>query len=167
MKKGLKITLFCFSCLTLISWDRATKDLAKEHLKNQPTLSYLHDTFRLQYIENTGAALSFGDNLPKAVSFWLLSVLPLAALVIAFVYVIKNAKRFSFSKMSAFALIIAGGLGNIIDRLAFDRHVSDFMNIGFQNIRTGIFNFADVCVTTGAILLLFFYRKKTTSASYQ
>ena len=55
-------------------------------------------------------------------------------------------------KMSAFALIIAGGLGNIIDRLLFDRHVSDFMNIGIQNIRTGIFNFADVCVTAGAIV---------------
>lgn len=167
MKKSLKILLFCLSCLMLISWDRATKDLAKEHLKNESTLSYLHDTFRLQYIENTGAAMSFGDNLPKPVSFWLLSVLPLVALVIAFGYVIKNAKCFSFSKMSAFALIIAGGLGNIIDRLVFDRHVSDFMNIGFQNIRTGIFNFADVCVTTGAILLLFVYRKKASPASYQ
>ena len=166
MKKGLKVFLFCFSCLTLISWDRATKNLAKEHLLNKEPVSYLHDTFRLEYIENTGAAMSFGDNLPKAVSFWLLSILPLLFLLIAFVFVVKNAKSFSFPKLSAFALIIAGGLGNIIDRLLFDRHVSDFMNIGFQNIRTGIFNFADVCVTTGAILLIFLYRKKTSSLSY-
>ena len=167
MKKGLKIFLFCLSCLTLISWDRATKNLAKEKLMNKEPVSYLHDTFRLEYIENTGAAMSFGDSLPKAASFWLLSILPLVFLLIIFVYVIKNAKSFSFPKMSAFALIIAGGLGNIIDRLLFDRHVSDFMNIGFENIRTGIFNLADVCVTMGAIVLMFVYRKKTQSSSYK
>ncbi len=166
MKKGLKVFLFCFSCLTLISWDRATKNLAKEHLMNKEPVSYLHDTFRLEYIENTGAAMSFGDNLPKAVNFWLLSILPLLFLLIAFVFVVKNIRNFSFPKLSAFALIIAGGLGNIIDRLLFDRHVSDFMNIGFQHIRTGIFNFADVSVTIGAILLIFVYRKNTSSLSY-
>ena len=167
MKKNLKIILFCLSCLTLISWDRATKSLAKEHLMNKEPVYYLHDTFRLEYIENTGAAMNFGDHLPKAVSFWLLSVLPLSFLLIAFAYVIKNVKNFNFLKLSAFVLIIAGGLGNIIDRLLFDRHVSDFMNIGIQNIRTGIFNFADVCVTAGAIVLLFAYRKTTQASTYQ
>ena len=60
-----------FAC---ISCDRVTKDLAKERLKNQPPVSYFHDTVRLEYVENTGAALSLGDNLPKSVSFWLLSI---------------------------------------------------------------------------------------------
>ena len=45
---------------------------------------------------------------------------------------------------------------NIIDRILFDRHVTDFMNLGIQNIRTGIFNVADICVTAGAIGLLLF-----------
>ena len=160
MKKWLKIFLFCLTCLTFISWDRTTKDLAKEHLMNKEPVSYLHDTFRLQYVENTGAAMSLGDNLPKALSFWLLSIVPLVVLLLSFAYVIRNANKFSFLKMSVFALIIAGGLGNVIDRLLFDRHVTDFMNIGFNNIRTGIFNFADVCVTAGAIGLLLIYRKK-------
>ena len=66
--------------------------------------------------------------------------------------------------MAAFALIIAGGLGNIIDRLLFDRHVSDFMMIGFNNIRTGVFNFADVCVTTGVVVMIFLFRKKEIPA---
>ena len=164
MKKGLKIFLFCLICLTFISWDRATKDLAKEHLKNKEPVSYLHDSFRLVYVENTGAAMSLGDGLPKAASFWLLSVLPLLFILILVVYIIKNAENFSFPKISAFALIIAGGIGNIIDRLLFDRHVSDFMNIGYKNIRTGIFNFADVCVTAGAIALVLLYRNKKISS---
>ena len=164
MKKGLKIFLFCLICLTFISWDRATKDLAKEHLKNKEPVSYLHDSFRLTYVENTGAAMSLGDGLPKAASFWLLSVFPLLFILILVVYIIKNAENFSFPKISAFALIIAGGIGNIIDRLLFDRHVSDFMNIGYKNIRTGIFNFADVCVTAGAIALVLLYRNKKMSS---
>jgi signal peptidase II len=63
--------------------------------------------------------------------------------------------------MASFALLFSGGIGNIIDRLLYDRHVPDFMNIGINNIRTGIFNFADVCVTVGVIsLLLISYREK-------
>ncbi len=160
MKRWVKVSLFCLSCLTFISWDKATKDMAKEHLKRQEPVSYLHDTFRLEYVENTGAAMSLGDNLPKTISFWLLSILPLGFLSMLFVYVVINVGKFSFLKMSVFALLIAGGFGNVIDRLLFDRHVTDFMNIGFGNFRTGIFNFADVCVTAGAVGLIFLHRKK-------
>jgi signal peptidase II len=165
MKKWLKIFLFCLSSLTLVSWDRATKDLAKDHLKDKEPVSYFHDTFRLEYVENTGAAMSLGDRLPKTVSFWLLIILPLTFLSFLFLFAIKKSKEFRFIKMFAFALIFAGGVGNIIDRLLFDRHVTDFMNIGLNNMRTGIFNFADVCVTTGAIFLIVLFSNKKTKAS--
>ncbi|MBL0358955.1 MAG: signal peptidase II [Chitinophagaceae bacterium] len=163
MKKGMKILLFCLSSLTLISWDRASKELAKEHLKDKATLSYFHDTIRLQYVENTGAAMGFADDLPKQLSFWLLSMAPLALLLGMSGYVIKNSDKMNGAKMAAFTLIIAGGLGNIYDRIVFDRHVTDFMNIGINDLRTGIFNFADVCITAGAILLLASYRNKNTA----
>ncbi len=160
MKRGMKILLFCLSSLVLISWDRASKELAKEHLMDKAPQTYFHDTFRLQYVENTGAALSIGDNLPKAASFWLLSILPLALLLFMSGYAIKHSGEMSTSKLASFALIVAGGLGNIYDRIVFDRHVTDFMNIGIGDLRTGIFNFADVCVTAGAILILVSYKKK-------
>jgi signal peptidase II len=163
MKKGMKILLFCLSSLALISWDRASKELAKEHLKDKAPVSYFHDTFRFQYVENTGAALSLGDNLPKAASFWLLSILPLAFLLVMSGFAIKHSNEMSRMKLFAFALIISGGLGNIYDRIVFDRHVTDFMNMGIGDLRTGIFNFADVCVTAGAIMLLVSYRKKVVA----
>ncbi len=163
MKSGMKIMLFCFTSLTLISWDRASKEMAKEHLKDKATISYLNDGFRLEYAENTGAALSLGDNLSRSASFWLLSMLPLAFLLVAFVYVIKNSDKMSLLKLFSFVLIIAGGLGNIFDRIVFDRHVTDFMILSFKNIHTGIFNFADVYVTLGAILLLLSYRKNNVA----
>lgn len=160
MKKRIKILLFCFSCLTLVSWDRATKDLAKTHLKNQEQRSYLQDTFRLTYTENTGAAMSMGDGLPDTIAFWVLGILPLVFLGGMIVYVIIKAKRLSLSAVIVFSLIIAGGIGNITDRLLFNRRVTDFMNIGYKNIRTGIFNFADVWIFIGVIGLLIIYSKK-------
>ena len=165
MKRWIKILLFCLSSLTLISWDRVTKNLAKEHLANKEGISYFHDTFRLEYVENTGAAMSMGDSLSKTLSFWLLSILPLLFLVGLFFYAIKKSQKLRFLKMVPFVLVFAGGLGNIFDRLFFDRHVTDFMNIGFQNIRTGIFNFADVFVTAGVICFFVFYRDKRLNAA--
>ena len=160
MKNCIKIFLFFLASFVFIGCDRVTKDLAKEHLMNKETVSFFHDTFRLEYVENTGAALNLGDNLPKKTSFWLLSMLPLAFLLILFAYAIKNMNNLSFLKIFSFALIVAGGIGNIIDRILFDRHVADFMNVGIENLRTGIFNFADVCVTSGAILVIFLYGAK-------
>ena len=160
MKNWLKIFLFCFLSIAFIGCDRATKDLAKEHLKDKATITYFHDTFRLQYVENTGAAMGLGDNLSKQMSFWLLSILPLCFLAGLFFYTINHAPGMGFRRMVSLALIFSGGIGNIIDRLLFDRHVTDFMNFGIQNFRTGIFNMADVCVTAGAIGLLLFFRDK-------
>jgi signal peptidase II len=160
MRPWLKMCLFCTSSFIFIGCDRITKDLAREHLMNKPPISYFHNTIRLVYVENTGAAMSFGDNLPKAASFWLLSMFPLVFLLLLSGYTIRYSKEMHFPKIFSFALIISGGLGNIIDRILYDRHVTDFMNLGIQNIRTGIFNFADVCVTAGAIGLILFYRDK-------
>jgi len=160
MKNWLKIFLFCFISLVFIGCDRITKDLAKQHLMYRTPKSYFHNTVVLEYVENTGAALSLGDNLSKTVSFWLLSMLPLAFLLILFVYTIIKIREFSTLKLLALSLIIAGGIGNIIDRIFFDRHVTDFMNVGISNIRTGIFNVADMCVTAGVIAFLFTYREK-------
>jgi signal peptidase II len=158
MRVRTKILLFCIISVAFLSCDRVTKNLAKTHLMNKPEISYFHDTFKLEYAENTGAALSLGDGLPKAISFWLLSIMPLALMAALLVYTIKNSAKMSWMKTASLALIFAGGMGNVIDRLFFDRHVTDFMNMGIMSLRTDIFNVADVAVTAGAISLLVFYK---------
>jgi signal peptidase II len=160
MKTWGKILLFCVVCTTLIGCDRVTKQYAKDHLMNNPPKSYFHDTFILEYAENTGAALSFGDNLPQATSFWLLAILPLLVMVALFIYVVKQINNFTWFKLFGLTLILAGGLGNIIDRIIYDRHVTDFMNMGIGDFRTGIFNVADVCITAGVIALFIAYNSK-------
>jgi signal peptidase II len=118
-------------------------------------------------VENTGAALSLGDDLPRNVSFWLLSVVPLMLLLGLFIYVIMHLGSFRFLKLLSFSMIIAGGLGNIIDRLLYDRHVTDFMNMGISSLRTGIFNVADIYVTAGVIGLLISYNNSENKGLIQ
>ena len=158
MKNRFKTVLFCMISFALISCDQVTKKLAKSHLMDQEPASYFHDTFRLEYVENTGAALSLGAGLPKPYNFVLLSIIPLLFLLALFVYAIININEFNLTRLLAFSLIFAGGIGNIIDRILHDRHVTDFMNLGIQNLRTGIFNVADVCITAGVIGLFISYK---------
>lgn len=165
MNKWYKISFFCILSFTFIGCDRVTKTLAREQLTNNKIISYFHDTFRLEYIENTGAALGFGENLSKNASFWLLSAFPLVCLLLLFAYTIHRSEEMSLSKMSCLALIFAGGVGNIIDRIFFDRHVSDFMNIGILDLRTAIFNFADVYITVGVIAFILLYRTRSSSSA--
>ena len=167
MKNRLKLLLFCVSSIVLIGCDQVTKHIAKEHLMFHAPITYLHNTVILEYAENTGAALSLGENLSKTMSFWVFSVVPLLCLIALFIYVVRKIDGFSRLKMYSFALILAGGLGNIIDRIWHDRHVTDFMNVGIGSLRTGIFNVADMCVTAGVIglVIISFTEKKHENAT--
>ena len=106
MKNWIKVLIFCVSCTVFIGCDRVTKVIAKDNLVYGEPISYFHDTFRLQYVENTGAALSMGDSLPKVVSFWLLSMFPLAVLIALFIYVITRLNKMNRIMLFSFSLII-------------------------------------------------------------
>ncbi len=58
-------------------------------------------------------------------------------------------------RIVALTLLAASGLGNLIDRLAYDGRVTDFLNMGFHSLRTGIFNVADLVGVIGVAILLF------------
>jgi len=154
MKRWIKILLFCSTAFVFVGCDHITKELAKEHLKNKASVSWFNNSLKLIYAENTGAAYNLGEHLSKSMSFWLLSILPLCVLCMLFVYAIRKSGEMKVLKLFAFALIIAGGIGNIIDRMLFDRHVTDFMHISLLGLNTAIFNFADVYITLGALLFL-------------
>ena len=52
--------------------------------------------------------------------------------------------------------MLAGGIGNLIDRIFFENGVIDFLNVGVGNWRTGIFNVADMAIMVGVFCMLFF-----------
>ena len=57
--------------------------------------------------------------------------------------------------VTAWCMMLSGGIGNLWDRIVHDGRVIDFMNVGLGGLRTGIFNVADLCITVGVVLLLF------------
>ena len=151
MKKlpALLIVLFI-----LILLDQSTKYIAKHYLEGQGVYSFIGDTFRLVYSENTGAFLGLGSSLPEHIRTLIFSVLVAFFLLAFLVYIIKSSS-ISKNGVIAGALIISGGLSNLIDRLVNNGAVIDFMNMGIGSLRTGIFNVADMAIMLGALLLIF------------
>jgi signal peptidase II len=137
--------------LATMACDRITKQIAADTLASAPTRSYLSDTLRLDYAENTGAFLGIGSNWPPAVRTALFSIGNGVLLLVLTVLTMRLHWQRAASLGLAF--FVAGGLSNLIDRVAYGK-VIDFMNVGIGPVRTGIFNVADVAITIGALLVI-------------
>ena len=133
--------------------DQVTKVIARDALQGQPTQSFLGDTFRLTFIENHGAFLGMGGSLPPMARTAIFTVF-VSLLLVGFLVWIWRTPALSRLTIVAAALIIGGGIGNLIDRITNNGGVADFLNMGIGSLRTGIFNVADVWIVIGAGLLL-------------
>ena len=133
-----------------IGCDRVSKRLATEVLADAPGRSFLADTVRLEYAENTGAFLSLGAEWPAA---WRTLVFGVGNGVLLLAMTVAAMRlQWPRTALVGLTLFIAGGASNLIDRLA-SGHVVDFMNVGIGPVRTGIFNVADVAILVGAALV--------------
>src|SRR5437868_5406345 len=155
-KKTLRRPLEISSIIVVsVILDQVTKWLAIGSLKGNAPLAYLGNFFRLEYAENSGAFLSLGARLPEQVRFWILTVMVGIFLVVCLGYLISNRNLNHLSTV-ALSLVAGGGISNFLDRLLRDNgRVVDFMNMGVGNLRTGIFNVADVAIMVGVGLLTF------------
>jgi signal peptidase II len=139
-----------FSCIGCDQW---TKSLATEHLRQAPAMSFLGDTLRIQYAENPGAFLGAGSQLSPSTRFAILVVVNalFLGLIAGLVILKRPAGRWQHL---AVVLLLAGGIGNLIDRLFHNGLVIDFLNVGIGPLRTGIFNVADMAIMTGFGILI-------------
>jgi len=131
--------------------DLVTKVIAARTLAGAPT-SLLGDTIRLSFVMNPGVFLSLGHALSPAMRFGLFVVGVGAVLLVLLVLTLRDS-RFRAPEVIAVAAIIGGGIGNLVDRVAYGS-VRDFMNVGIGPLRTGIFNVADMAITFGGIALI-------------
>jgi signal peptidase II len=148
-------TFLCFVIPVIIA-DQITKALAKNALGTGRVFTYLGGMIRLQYAENPGAFLGMGSNLPPLWRTIAFSVLPFVLLAILAASVLRAPETNRIS-ISGAALVFGGGLGNLVDRILFQGMVTDFALISVGPLRTGIFNVADIAITTGVLLLIFFH----------
>jgi lipoprotein signal peptidase len=139
----------------LVLLDQLTKAAAGSRLKGQPDYPLLADILEFSYLENTGAA--FSSFLGKQGFLITLTSLVMLFLLVKYVQ-IPEGKHYLPMHLSLL-LIISGGIGNLIDRVA-NGYVIDF--IYFVPIDFPKFNVADCYVTVGMALLCivcFFYYK--------
>ena len=150
--KRARFLLAVLIVITGVGCDQATKQIAAQQLRGTPPISFMHDLVRLQYAENQGAFLGLGNSLSPELRFWLLTVATAVLLLGLAIFLIVQWQlpRLSFIALSC---VLAGGLGNMIDRLVHDGSVIDFLNLGLGSLRTGIFNIADIAITGGVVLL--------------
>jgi len=166
MKKNApRVFVIVFVISMNIGCDQSTKYLAKKYLSPSNYIQVIDDYVVLHYAENKGGFLSLFSSLPYVVRVIVLSIIPSIFLVLITYYVLSN-KEMSLLYAVALCSIIGGGLSNIADRFNND-YVIDFMNIGFGNIRSGIFNFADLSIMLGSflVLLLTFARGRKEKAT--
>ena len=137
--------------VTTIGCDRVTKHFAAESLAGEPRQSFLADTVRLEYVENSGAFLSLGADLPPAVRTAIFTVGN--SLILIGTIILAVRRHWTGTELFGLGLVFAGGASNLADRIARGS-VIDFMNVGLGTLRTGIFNVADVAIMVGVLVLV-------------
>lgn len=150
--KRARLLLALFILMSGVGFDQVTKQIAAQQLRGSPPLSFLGDTVRLHYAENRGAFLGLGNRLSPELRFWILTVATAVLLVGLSVFLMLqwNTGHLSFLALS---FVLAGGIGNMLDRVFHDGRVIDFLNLGLGPLRTGIFNVADIAISGGVVVL--------------
>jgi signal peptidase II len=176
MAKGKKYLVFLLIIVLGVALDQITKVVATANLYatcNDESPNWdpsncpydPHALFTWTHIYNDGAFLSLGATWSPTMRLIVLTILPGLLLIGVMVFMLRSDKVRSLDVV-IFALIAAGGLGNIIDRILAGK-VVDFMFMNFGFAHTGIFNVADLYIVVGVglfILAAIFSRTKKTEA---
>ena len=130
--------------ILLIGIDQLIKNWALNVLRYKGAISVIENVFNLTYVENRGAAFGLFQN--NQIIF---IVVALIASIVG-LYALHSKKINSKIFKTSIMLIIAGALGNLIDRIRLD-FVVDYFDFVF--IWNYVFNLADCFIVVGTILL--------------
>ncbi|MBR2040895.1 MAG: signal peptidase II [Oscillospiraceae bacterium] len=129
--------------VVLIAVDQMVKNWAAEVL-TKGEIAIIEDVFYFKYTENTGVAFSmFSDNR------WILVGLTSVMLIAVLAFFLSGKVTDKLQQFSL-ALILSGGVGNLIDRISLG-YVIDYIDVRIINF--AIFNIADICICVGAFLM--------------
>jgi signal peptidase II len=155
-----KVRAFLASGIPLLLADRVSKWLAFDDL--QP-IAIPHPLFgnvvRLTLLLNRDAAMNLTLGAWSRWGFAAIAIVGVIV-VVRLLQVSPPAARF---RGIALGLIAAGAIGNLIDRLRWDRGVVDFIDVGVGLHRFWTFNIADSGVMIGALLLAFAFSREQHS----
>lgn len=149
-KRGVMLVIDAIIIIILFLADQYTKQLAVEQLKDRPAYVLIDGVLELQYLENRGSAFGMLQNQ----KFFILFVGVVFLLVILF-FLLKLPEKKKYNIVHILlSVIVAGGLGNMADRIRLD-YVVDF--ISFVLIHYPIFNVADCYIVVATVSLFFLF----------
>lgn len=159
---NIKYTIILIITLPIIVLDQLSKFYIQKTMKLHQAIKVIDGLFDITYVLNKGAAFSFLADKPAAFTapfFIIISVVAIG--IIGFLF--YKTEKDDYVSLIAFALLLAGSIGNLIDRI---RHgaVTDFLDFYIQQYHWPAFNVADSAITIGISLLFFsliFFKKKT------
>lgn len=132
--------------VVLVIIDQIIKYFVSAYLQPVGSVSVIDNIFSLTYVENKGVAFGMFSDMR-----WIFVALTSILLVIIIFYMFKKRPKGKFFYVCA-ALIIGGGIGNLIDRI-FYGYVIDYLSLSFF---PPVCNFADYCITAGTIMLVIY-----------
>ena len=130
----------------LVIIDQIIKYFVSAYLQPVGSVSVIDNLFSLTYVENKGVAFGMFSDMR-----WIFVAITSILLVIIIFYMFKKRPKGKFFYVCA-ALIIGGGIGNLIDRI-FYGYVIDYLSLSFF---PPVCNFADYCITAGTIMLVIY-----------
>lgn len=148
MRGTMTISFAFLLSAALIAIDRVIKSWALSNLAPVGTIPLIPGILKLTYVENYGAA--FGILHGKR----MLLLLVTGAIIAAACWLLLSKRLTHPVAMLCTSLIVAGGTGNLIDRAIYG-FVVDYIDIN-ELFSYPMFNFADCCVVTGAVLLAYY-----------
>lgn len=139
--------------VAIILVDQFTKGYIQSAYQLGEIKEVIPGLFNLTYVQNTGAAFGFGAGAAE----WFRVLMFLALPVVAcfwLLYLIWDTRHKALLLCSAYSLILAGAIGNLIDRF-YLKFVVDMFDFYWGNWHFAAFNVADSSITIGAILLIY------------
>jgi len=144
--------LVVFGLVSGVGCDRVTKAVAPSVLPESGAWSFLGVGAAAACPQSRGVS-QHGGVAAGGVAAAIFLVGAGGALLALLGYVLCS-RSLSPSSRLGLSLVLAGGVGNLVDRIRYDGAVVDFLNVGIGALRTGIFNVADLAIFAGALVLI-------------
>ena len=143
--------MICAITIPVIVLDQASKLFVQAHMALYESIAIVPNYLDITYTLNPGAAFSMLAEAPPWVRTAFLLSMACAAIVVLAVLIVRS-ERVSVNSI-AFALILGGAAGNLIDR-AIRGRVIDFMRAHYYDLNYPVFNVADSAITIGVGLII-------------
>ncbi|MBP6826550.1 MAG: signal peptidase II [Saprospiraceae bacterium] len=151
-KKIIRFAAMLAVIFANVGCDQVSKAIVRDQVEYHDHIPVLSEHLIITKVENTGAFLSLGDSMSPMAKSLLLSLLPSLALMLALFWLFRQTD-ISNATLFGMCCVLGGGIGNLFDRVVYGS-VTDFLFIHVGIFRTGIFNFADVSITCGTLLVV-------------